>query len=272
MVALLVDSDQILGRHFVHARTDMRPFWPEWAAKFLLDPEDPEDVSKGEDVADQVAQQVLELGEHLEPRCAKSTAELAGWLVGRLADGGDVLTRWMQHWTGRIDVAEHYAEQTLVRLLFHQSLAASSLAIESTHRTDEAYMLLDQEDSSPRAPNEDDQVEAADRLVNLPLYVASVFLRGDNTEHLTLHRVPFANSKVIAGWVKHMPKLKRLEIVGCEMIRFHDMTFIYRDIAKIQQDRNEKIDVGISPLHETGTRWENKDPQCPASKRRKREA
>lgn len=55
-----------------------------------------------------------------------------------------------------------------------------------------------------------------------------------------------------------MPKLKRLEIVGCEMIRFHDMAPIYRDIAKIQEDRDEKINVEISPLHETGTRWENK--------------
>lgn len=86
----------------------------------------------------------------------------------------------------------------------------------------------------------------------------SILLRGANTVHLTLHRVPFANGKVIAGWIKHMPKLKRLEIVGCEMIRFHDMAPIYRDIAKIQEDRDEKINVEISPLHETGTRWENK--------------
>lgn len=85
----------------------------------------------------------------------------------------------------------------------------------------------------------------------------SILLRGANTELLTLHRVPFADGKVIAGWLKHMPKLKRLEIIGCEMVRFHHMAPFYRDIAKIQKTHGTKITVDISPLHETGTRWEN---------------
>lgn len=85
----------------------------------------------------------------------------------------------------------------------------------------------------------------------------AILLRGANIELLTLHRVPFADGKVIAGWVSHMPKLKRLEIVGCEMVRFHYMAPFYRDIAKIQKTHGTKITVEISPLHETGPRWEN---------------
>lgn len=54
-----------------------------------------------------------------------------------------------------------------------------------------------------------------------------------------------------------MPKLNRLEIIGCEMVRFHHMAPLYRDIAKIQRVLGTKIEVEISPLHETGTRWEN---------------
>lgn len=98
--------------------------------------------------------------------------------------------------------------------------------------------------------------------------IRSILLRGANTEYLTLHRIPFADGKVIAGWVKHMPKLKRLEIIGCEMMRFHHMAPFYRDIAKIQEGHGTRIDVDISPLHETGTRWENRSDIIPTCEQR----
>lgn len=54
-----------------------------------------------------------------------------------------------------------------------------------------------------------------------------------------------------------MPTLKRLEIIGCEMMRFHDMAPFYRDIANVQKAHGTNINIEISPLRETGTRWEN---------------
>lgn len=61
----------------------------------------------------------------------------------------------------------------------------------------------------------------------------------------------------------HMPKLRRLEVIGCEMVRFHQMAPFYRDIAKIQKTRGMMINVDISPLCETGTRWENRTGSSP---------
>lgn len=60
-----------------------------------------------------------------------------------------------------------------------------------------------------------------------------------------------------------MPKLQRLEIVGCEMFRFHEMAPFYRDVAKIQGHHGTKIQIEISPLRETGTRWENRNDTFP---------
>lgn len=100
-------------------------------------------------------------------------------------------------------------------------------------------------------PNYDVLADSVNRLTR------SFLLRGASVEHLTLHRVPFADVSVISGWVQHLPNLKRLEIIGCEMFRFHQMAPFYRTIAEMQKMGGRHIHTDIAPLYETGFRWTN---------------
>lgn len=97
--------------------------------------------------------QVSELWERLSPSVTGTTTEteLAGWLVRKMAVGVEVTQRWVRYWADRMDEAEHYEVQIIIRFLFLQSLRRLESLSTSTLSMDEAYMLLDRWDGLPMA-------------------------------------------------------------------------------------------------------------------------
>lgn len=169
-VTHLADYDKLFGRDFVRAQKDMRPFCPEWAARFMGEPSAVESVDASSE-ADDPEDQLLELRRHLDTYNPELADRLARWVADKMAgESGEIFGLWVQHWVGRMDRSEHHEEQLIIRSLFLQSLhilkslSASSLAVE------DAYMLLDREDGSPRAGVQ--QADAARRLGKIPQYVA----------------------------------------------------------------------------------------------------
>ncbi|KAF3764239.1 hypothetical protein M406DRAFT_330587 [Cryphonectria parasitica EP155] len=89
----------------------------------------------------------------------------------------------------------------------------------------------------------------------------SFSLHTHNTYFLTLANLEHVDDRVAAGLVKLLPKLKKLEIVNCEMFRLHHVARFLDLIADLQKERGTYIHIDIAPLFERGCMWMNDNSQ-----------
>lgn len=210
-VLIRADYNQLLGGGFVEARRDMRPYLPAWATGLTLveEPEDLDDAAAagddnaghGGDVGDDMDDHraghgvtavldndgdgsaghehpsaVVELRRHLYPSTSDTLEGLKQWLVGRLTTNpGETLSAWLDHWAGRVDAAETYGEQLVIRSLFELSLrrlkglSGSTQPLSATEdATLPAYTLLDIEDAGLEPRTADP--ETSGRLAASPAF------------------------------------------------------------------------------------------------------
>ncbi|KAJ4397684.1 hypothetical protein N0V93_001917 [Gnomoniopsis smithogilvyi] len=86
------------------------------------------------------------------------------------------------------------------------------------------------------------------------------FLRAmDNTgcfiEHLVLKNVPFLDHKVLAGVVEFCPKLRKLEIPGCEQFTLFSVAPFLNFIEDVQEKRGKRMYFDVAPAFYKGVRW-----------------
>lgn len=97
----------------------------------------------------------------------------------------------------------------------------------------------------------------SDEARGLGRFLRSMSLRGNITRNLTLCGVKFLDHKVAGGVVRLLPNLERLEIVKCEMFRYHQTAPFVSFIKDVQTERGCNIYLDVAPLYETGTRWKD---------------
>lgn len=201
---LALDYRKILGKDFVRAREDIRPFLPTWAAALglclsgepaglaelsRLDGPVVPDGSSGPDGSDQPrrtsagadrpASETIEvlalpdLGEHLSTGAEVAPAELQGWLLRELGGCGEegvFLPTWCKFWVEKMDGARHYRDQVILQSLFIQSIRRLySLSRSADAGWADIYMLLDMEDNTPRTLDAESRVRIS-RLQQVPSY------------------------------------------------------------------------------------------------------
>lgn len=118
-----------------------------------------------------------QFGDHLHPDTTKTGGpDLQAWWTKKWESSskGDVFLFWCDHWVSKMEEAQWYDEQAIVRSLFLQSprtLHSLGGAVLPDPAIADSFMLLDVEDSRPRQLPEDDKaVSGIGRLESLPLY------------------------------------------------------------------------------------------------------
>ncbi|KAJ2999317.1 hypothetical protein NUW58_g34 [Xylaria curta] len=152
----LINYRLLFGDQYSASRKDMRPFLPAWAEDLVLE-EEPILIDTSVEVNDVIEEttrsqfevEASQLGTLLATDKTRTQAELGRWLINKLIDVGDIISRWCTFWAEHIRSARHLEEQLILQSLFQQSLRR----LETLWASDtpgifaEAYMIVDMEDA-----------------------------------------------------------------------------------------------------------------------------